>query len=182
MGLDISAWEFATVLPEHPVGDSCWERTTPEGAWDDSFVPHVHVWKSAFDAFPQSSRGLERERCYEVSGESIGFRAGSYSGYSEWRGMLARFGMGTDPRWVWSEPETFKDTPFFELVNFSDCEGSIGPEACADLSVDFETMRDEILNSRSWPRPEDWDWFVDLYDTWASAFALAANTGLVEFH
>jgi hypothetical protein len=54
-------------------------------------------------------------------------------------------------------------------------EGSIGPEACADLAEDFRVMRDEILTDGE-------EWFVELYDIWASAFALAANTGLVEFH
>ena len=161
MGLDITAWEVARITPPHEYdGDGCYDSD--------------HV-RSFTDAFPHSLRGLEEGRCYLVSGASLRFRAGSYGGYNNWRELLSLAALDIQPGVIWRDPADWADQPFFELINFSDCQGVIGPEACADLAADFVTNRDTMLTDGD-------DWFIELYDTWRQAFAIAAGTGLVEFH
>ena len=64
--------------------------------------------------------------------------------------------------------------PFYELLNFADNEGTIGPEAAADLARDFAEHRERV-------RPELDDYFARTYDHFEEAFKLAAGTGLVMF-
>ena len=161
MGLDITAWEVARITPPHEYdGDECYDND--------------HV-RSFTDAFPYSLRGLEEGRCYRVSGAKLRFRAGSYGGYNGWRELLALAALDVLPGVIWRDPADWIDQPFFELINFSDCEGVIGPEACADLAADFTAHRDTMLTDGE-------EWFIELYDIWRQAFAIAAGTGLVDFH
>lgn len=160
MGLDITAYERAALAPPHEHNDDCYEQG------------HVWVSQTFIDSFPLSSEGL-LEGCYLTDGDTLDFRAGSYSGYNAWRETLCERENGVSPAEVWKEPVVWKDAAFFELINFSDCEGTIGPLACARLAQDFKEARYRI--------PSGDEWFDRLYETWAEAFELAANTGLVDF-
>jgi hypothetical protein len=71
MGLDVIAFEHATPVRDHLDQTEC----------DEHYVADA-------DGFPQSFRGLEDGRCYELSGRQFGFRAGSYSGYNMWPVLL----------------------------------------------------------------------------------------------
>jgi hypothetical protein len=108
------------------------------------------------------------------------FRAGSYTGYGRWREALAQFAYGVDPETVWGNPDDFADKPFFEIIHFSDCEGTIGPEVAAKLARDFEEYRQQAREA--WPPetvagPDDWgDWRMQLYELFAGFFQRAANT------
>lgn len=109
---------------------------------------------------------------YEVEGEG-GFRAGSYGGYNAWRAWLAgMFDMA--PRLVWREPDRFKGRPFVELINFSDCEGFIGPKTSAKLAKDFREHL-EIVKGESDLRA------ATLYERFMGAFETAARGGVVKF-
>lgn len=163
MGLDITAWEFIKELPPHERSDDCYEGDPP----------HVSLYAGDF---PISEKGLEVGRCYAVSGEALGWRAGSYSGYGEWRNWLSETMLGVEAPVVWND-EAWQDAPFYELIHYSDCEGLIGPEVCAKLAADFDNNRDK-LPERSLP----WLWYLDLYEQWSQGFHLAANHGCVVFH
>jgi len=127
-------------------------------------------------------RGLQPGRCYEVSGAELEFYAGNYRHYHEWRDALARRALG---RPAASGHDLFAlspEMPFYELIFFSDCEGTIGPDAAADLAEDFRAMRAKVL-SQPLADPEAEAWFVERYDQWAAAFELASRgRGLVLFH
>ena len=162
MGLDIVAWEHATLTTEHEYEpDECWEQN--------------HVWAYALIGFEHSTRGLETDRCYVVDGESIMFRAGSYSGYGEWRDALAQAALDVPVEDVWAAPEKFKDKPFYELLNFADNEGTIGPQAAANLAEDFNEHRTKVLHLG------DDEYFTEKYEEWTAAFDLAAGNGIVVF-
>lgn len=163
MGLDIDAYEKAELTPEHEYDpDQCDE--------------HDHVRAFCDHGFERSLRGLIADRCYVVSGDRVEFRAGSYSGYNAWREMLSSAALGLSPEAVWDSNGELAECPFYELINFSDCEGTIGPEACAALAVDFVAHREKILAAY----PED-ERFEYLYGQWQQAFELAAGRGLVWF-
>ena len=178
MGLDITAYEKVTLVEdEHKQGEDAngnWCQESPEYGGKG----HVRAYLGS-PSFAQSFRGLEEGRCYLPEGESFEFRAGSYSGHGAFRDALSKIALGVPPGVTWQYPERYRDEPFFELINFSDCEGAIGPEACTDLARDFQEghskVRAQLTNSFD-------GYFAELYDTWQEAFELAAGDGLVDFH
>lgn len=163
MGLDITAYEHVSLTRPHAHGDECYEKG------------HIFSYASHLADFPLSARGLLANRCYKTTGSAFGFRAGSYSGYNAWREDLSNLALGVSARAVWRHPGEYVSQPFFELINFTDCDGIISQEVCADLAHDFVSMRDEILTDGE-------EWFVNLYDTWAQAFEIASGRGFVVFH
>lgn len=119
--------------------------------------------------FPGREDTLEDKAVY-FYGSQTHFRAGSYSYYNAWRAWLAQVaGYG-------SEAAAFKATqgPFWELINFSDCEGVIGPKHCVKLLADFERFHALIkpIPGTDWHRA---------YGNWLKAFRHAADGGAIEF-
>lgn len=123
------------------------------------------------------------EGWYEV-GETGRFRAGSYGGYNHWREKLAEFS-----GWPLSQYDQFgraypsyaksawdaSEGPFWELINFSDCEGCIGPAVSAKLLADFDAHREAMLAKGD-------EHFMCIYDEFRNAFAKAMQGGFVKFH
>jgi hypothetical protein len=161
MGLDIVAFEHAN----------------PVIACDQDQEEHDnHIVAWVDKNMERSLRGLEIGRCYDVAGDDIGFRAGSYSGYNEWREALAQRALGLSAFAVWEDPPRFVEQPFFELINFSDCQGTIGPDAASDLAGDFGALRARIA-AQPLPDPDEEAWFMDVYGQFQEAFELAASGG-----
>ena len=69
--------------------------------------------------------------------------------------------------------------PFVELINFSDCEGVIGPKVAAKLAKDFADYEDRA--SAFAAKFKD-DFFLALYREWRRAFEWAADGGMVHFN
>jgi hypothetical protein len=160
MGLDITAYRKLTRAPE---GDSL----GIDARYDAELVTIY-----ANPDFPGREAPLENGKCYRAT-EEDGFRAGGYIGYSAWRERLAalagyRAGYGGD----WDVPES---APFVELVNFSDCEGVLGPAVCAKLAADFAAFQDRADATGD-------DYFRAKYAEWRKAMEMAADGGAVEFH
>ncbi len=169
MGLDITAarkikWIAADLPDEDSFGDYFWV-----GAQPDEFVAQA-------DGL---APGL-----YETADE-IDFRAGSYGGYNEWREQLAELA-GYPKRLLFSDHRSPTELhaagaweaahgPFWELINFSDCEGVIGPKTSAKLAQDFAEHQ-----GKADTHPDEW--FRELYATWRRAFELASDDGAVAFH
>lgn len=164
MGLDIIS--YANVEFLHPA--------TGEIDYDDLYDNNQKYVENQHPYWPWAFEGLT-EGIYKVS-EPLHFRAGSYSGYNLWRSELARFA-GYSPQDAWDNHETYKNFPFFELVCFSDCEGIIGPETCADLAADFITYRDQFHNENA--DPTDNHWSLRKYDDWMRAFTRSCLKGMV---
>jgi hypothetical protein len=85
---------------------------------------------------------------------------------------------------VWMNKDAFEGRPFYELIDFSDCEGIIGPEVSEKLHSDFETNRpnmikyclDNFINDDT-----AYDNVMEIYDDFTKAFKLASKDGLVLF-
>jgi len=127
---------------------------------------------------------------YRVRGKRVSFRAGSYSGYNWWRRHLCRMALGAEPETVWRDTERYQGQPFVELIDFSDCEGCIGPLTSKKLAGDFaaHASRAEAYARKHGPGrttasgPEVVDpWWLEAYRKWQEAFALAADQGFVLF-
>jgi len=102
--------------------------------------------------------------------DSYGFRAGSYSGYNSWRNELALLAGFGSAKNAWT-----KDSgPFWELINFSDCEGTLGTFTCKKLLLDFKEFYAQAEKIGGY--------FFDLYKEWTIGMELAAENGCFNFH
>lgn len=135
----------------------------------------------------------------------IGVCAGAYSGYNRWREGLALLAgislkmfypegvdpiaavvMGICPRLTldhwWAECEEIEargetpPVPFWQLIHFSDCEGTLGPAVCKSLADDFDRLADKAATHLD----DEWREF---YGEMRSGFRAAADSGgWVGFH
>lgn len=127
---------------------------------------------SVFTKLKIKQEELKDQMVLEDVDQVHGFRAGSYSGYNVWRNQLAILAGYESARHVW---EHIDIGPFYEIINFSDCEGVICAKNSKKLHGDFLKFA-EAAEKHEDPR------FNDLYKEWMHAFLLASEDGCVEFH
>lgn len=124
------------------------------------------------DAFPGRADEINPDKLYGFVAE-FRFPAGSYSGYGDWRNALARLAGHSDASAVFADP---RPGPFVELINFTDCDGTIGWTVAAKLAKDFADFDD-----RARAAVVDPNWFYDVYQDFRAAFELASRGGAVVF-
>ena len=162
MGLDITAYEQVIYLrPYDPNHDTQIDYKTET-------LLYVN------QELPQQSDGM-LTGIYEFRGKPFCFRAGSYSGYNLWRYKLARLG-GRTPEKIWQNPQP---GPFVELINYSDCEGLIGPQTAAKLYRDFQICQQAATTFGRGLDHEDW---CLRYNSWMTACHLASKEGAISLH
>lgn len=110
------------------------------------------------------------------STEQLAFRAGSYSGYNDWRSWLAKLAGFSGAGDFWDRAT--ETEPFYELINFADNEGIIGAAAAAELAKDFAEYE---TRARETSEGSD-DWQLVVYGLWLKACEMAADGGAIEFH
>jgi hypothetical protein len=97
-----------------------------------------------------------------------GFRAGSYSGFGNWRTKLAE-SVGiylnqmqgfTENGTKWSGHE-----PFYELLYHSDCDGVLWWDECENLLEDFGLYRDKFIKYLSDEGITEL-YYLEKYDSW----------------
>lgn len=160
MGLKITAYSQVKFLRS---------KSQREEVWKDS-----ETWLYRANGFVERMEPLE-EGMYSF-GEEFDFIAGSYSGYNNWRSNLADM-MGTTDQAAWEESY---NGPFHLLINFSDCEGTLGTEACVSLKADFDLYAEK---ARVFAESiQDGEYWLEKYLAWQKAFTLAADQGAVKFH
>lgn len=172
MGLDATAYSHVELVAEH---------VAPREWCDDE--THVFAW--AYD-FPRSYRGLAAPavewdaryiggRCYVSTNRTeTNHVHASYSSHGRFRELLAR-AVERDARDYWNGG-VGEDAPFYELINFADNEGCIGPDAASDLVADFAKHADQfaaVTDDEHWVRH---------YADWQRSVQLASNDGLINFH
>lgn len=182
MGLDISAYRRVTKLDV--IFDEDGEAIDKE---THEYVDcDVRVF--ANPDFPGRAEGVEHRAAYKAQ-ESMGFRADSYSGYNAWRNELAKLaGYPKTPYETYGNVRVGHDAgawaaekgPFWELINFSDCEGTIGPVVSAKLAKDFSEW-DERAKQYDQDNALD-GYFYKRLQEWRQAFEMASDGGLVDFH
>lgn len=168
MGLDITAYRKLTKTDAAELGDDGWPKD------------YMNFWRarhvaSTENEFLGRTEGVEQDAAYSFASR-MDFRAGSYSGYNDWRDNLAKVAGHESAQAAWDKPPP-DGSPFWELINFFDNEGIIGPMVSAKLAADFAAHKDAA--ERLWG-PDSW--FFGLYCTWQKAFEIAADGGAVNFH
>lgn len=153
---------------------------------DDDGYPEklTRLWNNK--DFPNSFEGLKEKTLYSYA-DSHGFRAGSYGGYNAWREWLAALVGYKETEYVASfgglqkaraaacwEGET---GPFSELINFSDCDGTIGPKAADKLAKDFAEWDER---AKAADRADGYNY--SRYKEWRKACEMAADGGAIAFH
>ncbi len=189
MGLDITA--ISEVEPiEIPESIELWSDEYYDWEKDqDGYVWNLYQE----EPFLEQGEGLPNSAVV-AHGEDFGHRAGSYSGYNEWRNLLARVALNLTDEQVWARidaGESYANIPFGELINFSDANGTIGPVASQKLYNDFVQYEKDVLNmlDRFYLKFEEYEidgdtyqWFKQKYKDWKETFRVASNNGAVIFH
>ncbi|MBA4710520.1 hypothetical protein [Aquitalea aquatica] len=177
MGLDISAYSGLQKLDcvFNKDGDPIDAQTREYIDYD----MHAYVNRD----FPGRADDLE-DGAYYTAKDSLGFRAGGYCGYNHWRDQLAElsgWAQGTYTQYGREYPSFSASAwkassgPFWELINFSDCDGTIGATVSAKLHADFEAFQEKASQHAD-------ERFVEIYGNFKAAFALASEGGAVRFH
>ncbi|MBW6440243.1 hypothetical protein KZ829_41625 [Actinoplanes hulinensis] len=156
--LDCSAkTHHRTVIPEHVF--CCREEN--------------HLFAYADTVFAASFRGIP------VLGDKTFLTGGCYATterteeFEAWSGSCTRYGYWRADLQNQFNPEMDPDGPFYELIWFSDCEGTIGPDAAADLLADFKRHAPDY-------RPE-YDGYRAVFDDFTRACSLATEDGLIYY-
>lgn len=169
MGLDITAYGKTNLI--EVVGDvEAWEEKYYFGSAKQT--PTTYIYRNP--GWPERMGSLTVGGVYSYE-ENYDFRAGSYMGYNWWRNELSLLALGVRDQAVWDHEDTFEDSPFFELICFSDCEGVIGPEASQRLAKAFAEHQKKADGHSD-------EYFREGYSHWRKAFELAAQNGFVSFH
>ena len=128
MGLDISSFRRAVpVSPEEQEQVNAAEDPRNLAYDLGAHIPYIHP------TWPERFAPLQPDIAYrDDAGPDW---SASYGGYGVFRRDLALLVGVVDLDAWWRDPNP--ETPFFELLDFSDCEGAIGPEACAAIARDF---------------------------------------------
>jgi hypothetical protein len=167
MGLDIQAYGHVDLIeaitvkeanarkPQHPLYDT------------DGVTLLYHSFAERTDGMVD---GFYRATCDHA------FGAGAYSGYNRWREQLAAM-VGTTPEKVWASKD--KSVPFYELIDFADNEGFIGPKTSAKLHADFVA---HVAEAEKVVDDDSDGWFLTQYLHFTRAFEIAARGGVVRFH
>lgn len=172
MGLDVTA--YSKLKESRPL--TAEESDTGLGDGEEYFYANPD--------FPKHFEGLKENTVYEY-GDSDGDFSMGYMSYGFWRDQLAQLagykatsgGRHGDTmqhsQTVWEGAEG----PFSDLINFSDCEGTIGPVVAARIAKDFAEW-----DERAKQFPDTTGRFYTKYKSLRAAFDLAADGGAVKFH
>lgn len=180
MGLSITAYRKLTKLDVLYNGDGRpVDPTTREPVEN-----YMHVVENS--DFPGRSEGLEDRACYTYA-EAQHVLSRSYGGYNIWREAMAKLAGYPSYERVkrgvrevshaaaaWNglvEP----GAPFYELVNFADNEGVIGPVVAAKLLRDFDDF-DERAKAIT-----EVDFYA-CYRDMRRGLGFAADGGALRFH
>lgn len=165
MGLDISFY--------------CNVKAAPDADPDDLSIAEARV----IPEFADRADGIQHGTLFTF-GDSGSFRAGSYSGYGAFREELAKLAGYPAKAMAGCEHEhaaaawqgaVADSSAFFPMVDFSDCEGTIGPQTSARLAKDFADYQ-----AKADAHPDSW--FREKYAEWRTAFEAVAGNGFVSFH
>lgn len=123
--------------------------------------------------FPNSALDIIENATYKYE-DTFSWRAGSYSGYGEWRNWLATIAGFQSSKDFWQKANI--NTPFYQLIYFSDAEGTLGTLTCKKLLEDFIKFENQVNSLH-----ESYNYFKEFYQTWKKALEFASQNGAISF-
>ena len=111
---------------------------------------------------------------YVYEGEEMELSCGAYSSYSNFRNTLSNIAHNIDSTEIWNNYEMFKGEAFYELINFSDCDGVIGPTSSTRLLSDFKRYKEDFFKISN-------EWDCEYYEDWIKILEIASNDGMLVF-
>ncbi|WP_158782806.1 hypothetical protein [Pantoea sp. BAV 3049] len=178
MGLDISAYSGIKKLDARMNGDGE-AIDTKTGV----LLPQDGMWFTAWvnPVFPGRAGDIESGAVYSYENCTC-FSIG-YARHAGWREKLAEISgyplaeqvhYGRVEKCYLAGALSGECGPFYELINFSDCEGVIGTGVSEKLAKDLAEFKGRAMGVS--------EGFYDLYLKWKAAFEMASNNGCVRFH
>lgn len=185
MGLDISA--YSKLIRSSDQSD--------EGGYEC-----IRIWRDSFGYCELEEGHWESTPASRYHS----FRAGSYSSYNQFRDDLCRAIHGVTSDHVYENLEEYDGAQFIGLINFSDCDGMIGPAVSGILYQEFKENRGRFIrNISDYPdfsketldpvafetefpiefslSPNHIEYYIGLYDDFMLAFEIASDGGVVQF-
>lgn len=185
MGLDIVA--YSKLIRSDDQSD--------EGGYDG-----IRIWRDSFGYCELEEGQWESTQ----ASQHHSFRVGSYSSYNQFRDDLCRAIHGVSSHSIYENLEDYDGAQFIGLINFSDCDGMIGPEVSGILYRNFVENRERFIrNISDYPdfsketldpialetefpiefglSPNHIEYYIGLYDDFMLAFEIASDGGVVQF-
>ncbi len=180
MGLDVSVYTNLVSLDVVFDSDGCPIDPITRCRIDDYFRPYSNP------DFPGRCSDLNSDAVYGYD-EYLFVWSSGYGYYNAWREKLAQLAgypsvsYEVIPGYSPSRRSSFTSGagevgsgPFYELIWFSDCQGTIGSDVSLKLFNDFVCFEQ---NAKTFG-----DKFYSEYCDWMNAFKIASNNGAISFH
>jgi hypothetical protein len=171
---DFCIWDYDDITEDN----SFIFYRSPENEYGVKYTSESGKTWRGFDKCEDLEPGIYHET-HETSGHS--FCAGSYSRYNGFRASLSLCVNGVEPTEIWTNPDKWKDHPLYELIEFSDCEGRIGPEISKKLYLEMKDNHIKFLKYII-DSPGDLIFYKEKYEDFMLAFQIASENGVVIFH
>lgn len=140
----------------------------PDYGWDNIYEAGM---ERIYTLFPHSLRGMEDIGFVRLGAEFPQEVMMSYGGYNRFREELCLKAYGVTTHDVWNDIDKYRGREFFDIINFADNEGVLGPAAVSCLAHDFTTYdfewRDSVFQSDQ-----------HLYNIFRDGFNFASHGGL----
>lgn len=163
MGLDITAYSEVVYTGENDEEKFSENYKTVYCYGLDSFPVH----------FDQTKTGVYFYK------KQYDFYHSGYGTYNGWRNRLSMLTNNMSDREIWDSKDN--KLPFYYLINFSDCEGTIGTDICKKLYEDFKNNANKIKKQLNLSDHYD-EFFWDRYKEFRKAFCLASKNGVIRYH
>jgi hypothetical protein len=87
---------------------------------------------------------------------------------------------------VWEDPTSFEGRPGYEMIDFSDCEGTISSSVAdklrQDLAENREVFATYLIEKENTQKDSDeFQCIMEVYDNFIYAFELASENGVVVY-
>lgn len=109
------------------------------------------------------------------------FRVGSYSTHNQFKNKISKIMIGVTLETLFDNLDDYVDHPFFEFLDMSDCNGSIGPNVSKTILKDFIDYRDKFMTNLEENGDTSDKWMVETYDNWIKSFEYSAQDGILMF-
>ena len=141
------------------------------GSTEDPSAVQDGITFQVHPGFPRQAGGIDPQLVYSAQ-QTFRFDVGSYSRYLRWLEQLARVVGIPSIDLFWRSP---KPIAFAELLDFADCNATMGSVTCAKLAHDFQDWAVKAARSTE-------SYFREQYAFWGRACDIAALHGCISLH